>query len=174
MKTIIGLFSKDDYVEASISKLEDAGIKREQINVLAYENIVADLLEGHQTQTFIRYAAWGIAISAIGFIFFELIGSLCDCGITIYGFYVELDRLLLFVMAGVGLGLLVAYLIGVEHLRGSPRPYTFNVQNGSKVIVVQVSDEREAEIIETLHAENGAAIRTLESRLHSLLHHNSH
>lgn len=174
MKTIIGLFSKDDYVEASISKLKDAGIKREQINVLAYENIVADLLQGHQSQTFFRYATWGMAISAIVFIFFELIGRICDCGITIYGLYVELDRLLLFTIVGVVLGLIVAYLIGVERLQGSPRPYTYNVQNGSKVIVVQVSDERETEIIEILHSENGAAIKTLESRLHSMLHHNSH
>ena len=174
MKTIIGLFSKDDYVEASISKLEDVGIKREQINVLAYENIVADLLTGHQSRTFVRYAVWGLTISAVVFILFELIGRICDCGITIYGFYVELDRLLLFAIAGVVLGLIVAYLIGVERLQGSPRPYTFNVQNGSKVIVVHVNDERETEIIKILHAENGAAIRTLESRLHSLLHHNSH
>jgi hypothetical protein len=142
--------------------------------VLAYENIVADLLKGHESHTFIRYAAWGIAIGAVVFILFELIGRLCDCGITIYGFYVELDRLLLFVIAGVVLGLIVAYLIGVERLQGSPRPYTYNVQNGSKVIVVQASDEKETEIIEILHSENGAAIRTLESRLHSLLHHNSH
>ena len=174
MKTIIGLFSKDDYVGASISKLENVGIKREQIKVLAYENTVADLLEGHQSQTFARFAGWGMAISAIVFVLFELIGRICDCGITIYGFYVELDRLLLFVITGVVLGLIIAYLIGVEHLRGSPRPYTFNVQNGSKVLVVQVNDEREIEIIELLHSENGAAIRTLESRLHSLLHHNSH
>lgn len=174
MKTIIGLFSKDDYVKASISKLEKVGIGREQIRVLAFENTVAELLEGHQSRTFIRYASWGVAASAIVFILFEVIGRICDCGITIYGFYVELDRLLLFVIAGVVLGIIFAYFVGIERLQGSSRPYTYNVQNGSKVIVVQASEEKETEIIEILHSENGAAIRTLESRLHSLLHQNSH
>jgi hypothetical protein len=174
VKTIIGLFSKDDYVKASISKLEKVGIKGEQIRVLAYENTVAELLEGHQSRTFVRYAGWGIAISAIIFILFEVIGRICDCGIRIYGFYVELDRLLLFVIAGLVLGLIFAYFAGVERLQDSPRPYTYNVQNGSKVIVVQASEEKETEIIQILHSENGAAIRTLESRLQSLLHQNSH
>jgi hypothetical protein len=174
VKTVVGLFSKDDYIQASISRLAEVGIGRDQVKVLVYEKRVADLLTGHQSQTFARYALWGMGISAAAFVFFELVGRLCDCGITFYGFNVEIDRLVLFVIAGVSLGLTFAYLIGVERLQGSPRPYTWNVQHGSKVVVVHVSDEREAEIIKILHTENGAAIKTLESRLYSLLHKNSH
>lgn len=174
MRTIIGLFSKDDYVKASISKLEEIGIRREQIKVLVYENSVADLLTGHQGRIFARYAGWGMGSSVALFVLFELVGRICDCGITIYGFNVELDRLVLFIIAGVMFGLILAYLMGVERLQGSPRPYTWNVQHGSKVMVVKVSDEKEDEIIRILHAENGAAIKTLESRLYSILHQNSH
>ena len=118
MRTIIGLFSKDDYVKASISKLEEIGIRREQIKVLVYENSVADLLTGHQSRIFARYAGWGMGISAALFVLFELVGRICDCGVTIYGFNVELDRLVLFIIAGVLFGL----ILNVERIAGSSIP----------------------------------------------------
>ncbi|MDH3675302.1 MAG: hypothetical protein OES12_07385 [Anaerolineae bacterium] len=174
MKTVIGLFLKDEQVQHSIDKLQEAGIARDNIRVLAFEDTVADLLSGHQSVIVTKYVGWGVIVSAAVFGLYELIGRVCDCGINIYGFRIELDKLVLFIVVGAILAALAAYLAGVEHLDGSMRPYTWNVHQGGKVVAVRTHDELETTIMDILHKENGVAIKTLETRLGHLWHNNRH
>lgn len=165
MKTVIGLFAKDKQVQRSIDKLQEGGITRNEITVLAFKDTVTNLLSGHQSAVVTRYAIWGVIISMAAFGLYELIGRICDCGINIYGLRIELEKLILFIVVGIILGVLAGYLAGVECLAGSVRPYTWNVDHGGKVIAVRTDDERETTVINILHKENGTAIKTLETRL---------
>ncbi len=105
---------------------------------------------------------------------YELIGRICDCGINLYGLMTELDKLVLFIIVGAIVGVLAGYLTGVEHLEGTIRPYTWNVHQGGKVIVVRTNDELETIVINILHKESGVAIKTLETRLGHFWHKKPH
>jgi hypothetical protein len=167
MKTVIGLFSNDKNVQRSIDKMQEVGIARGEIRVLASEDTVADLLNGHPAVILAKYVGWGVIISMSVFGLYELIGRICDCGLPLYGFRVELDTLVLFIVVGALLSVLVGYFVGVEKLEGNIRFYTWNAQRGHKVVAVRTNDELEDTVINILHKANGVAIKTLECRLRS-------
>ncbi len=170
MATVIGLFSKDEHVQRSIDKLQEAGITRDKIKVLAFEDAVVDLLNGRQSAVITKYVGLGVLVGMTIFGLYELIGRICDCGIPIYGIRIELDTLALFIAVGAILSMLVGYFVGIERLKGSIRPYIWNVHQGSKVVAVQANDEQENTVINILHNENGAAIKTLETRASHFWH----
>ena len=85
MKTVIGLFANDENVQRSIDKIQEAGIARDKIKVLAFEDTVADFLNGHQAVILTKYVGWGIIIGISAFGLYELVGRICDCGLPIGG-----------------------------------------------------------------------------------------
>jgi|GEM_PF-1797725 len=170
MKTIIGLFSKEKHITRSLSKLKEFGIPQENIDILAYENNVRELLNGYRGQVTTRYARWSLLLSIVVFGLYNLVGWICDCGLIPYNLRVELDSLGIIVIVGALLGILGAYFFGIEILDGSSRLYIWNIHQGGKVVVVQTDKELTERIKDILHKENGVAIQTLESRFERLLH----
>jgi len=173
MKTVIGFFSKEKHINRSLGKLKEFGIPQENIQILAYENNVRELLNGYGEQVTARYAGWSLLLSLVVFGLYDTFGRICDCGLITYSFQAELDRLVIFVIVGALLGVLGAYFLGIEKLDGNSRLYIWNVNQGGKVIAVQTDDELAETVGDLLHQENGVAIQTLESRFKRLFNRES-
>ncbi|MCP4363303.1 MAG: hypothetical protein GY796_35335 [Chloroflexi bacterium] len=165
MKTVIGLFSKNGDVQRAIQRLQEANLPIDSISMLTSETAVRDVLSGHQKQELTKYAVWGLGLSILFFALYSLAGLVCDCGLMVYNIWIELETLILFIAIGAALGLLIAYYMHVERLNDSIRPYTWNVYQGSAVVVVHTNNEQVATVVDILHHQNGAAIKTLETRL---------
>ena len=169
MKTVIGLFSKDEEVQRSIYKLQVAGLAEGKISILTHEEAVRKFLDGNQNHIVEKYAGWGAVFGITIFNLYDLtVGAYAWTNLFGYSspsFWVFV--LLMLTAMGALFGASAGWLFGVEKLDTGSRLYTWNVGQGSKLMVVQVNNELAPKVIDLLHQENGVAIKTLQSRFRS-------
>jgi hypothetical protein len=174
MKMVVGLFSKRNDIEQASRALDAADLaNKDKIQIMTSEKAIRDLMGGHQSQVLSIYLGWGLFIGLILFGIYNILVLTCDCALSIFDFWIELDVLFLSV-GGTVLGAgVIAYFLQTERLNSSLRPYIYNVQAGSIVAAVETQPEHQQAVIDILHQYNGAAIEVLETRFNYYRHHKS-
>jgi len=155
----------------AIQVLDQSQVPVEQVSIFGSESKVKTMLSGHQKQVLSNYARWGLVLGLIFFGLYNLVGLFCNCGLSIFDTWIELETLILLSTAGAFAGLATAYYIRVERLNGGTRFYTGNVQRGGVVVTVDTAPEHVDAIIKILHQNGGSAIKCLETRLNHYLNH---
>ena len=165
MKTVIGLFSSQESLFRALRALDQAQLPFEQVSIAGSESKVKEMLGGYQKQVLSNYARWGLVLGLVCFGLYNLVGLFCDCGLSIFNVWIELETLILLLTAGAFIGLAIADYFRVERPAGSIRLYTRNVQRGGVVVAVETAPEHVDAITEILHQNGGSAIKCLETRL---------
>jgi hypothetical protein len=173
MKTVIGLFSRRSDIELASQVLNDAGLNKKEIQVLTSEAAIKDLLGGQQNQVLALYLGWGLFIGLLLFALYNILFLVCNCALSIFNFWIELDIFFISVGITVLAAGAIAYFLQIERLNSSLRPYIFNVKAGGYVAAVETLPQHQQEVIEILHQYNGAAIKVLENRFSYYRHHKS-
>ncbi len=169
MKTVIGFFPNQETLFGALQIIDQAQIPVEEVSILSSESKVKSRLEGHQKQVLSNYARWGLVVGLLFFGLYNLVGLYCDCGLSIFDVWIELETLIILCAFGAFLGLAVAYYIRVKRLDGSTRLYIANVQRGGVVVAIDATSDNVNTIIELLHQNGGSAIKCLETRLSQYL-----
>lgn len=165
MKTVIGLFLRNEDIEQASQELHRIGlVGPQELRVLTSEAAVKELLGGHQSHVLAIYLGWGLFAGLLLFGLYNFIGLVCNCGLMIFDFWIELDALFMFVGIAILITGAIAYFLQVERLNGSFRPYTYNVNHGSLLVAVEAPPELQQAVIEILYRHHGSAIKTLETR----------
>ena len=114
MKTIIGLYSSQEAMYRALQALDQSQVPVEQVSIARSESKVNAVLGGYQKQVLSNYARWGLVLGLIFFGLYNLVGLFCDCGLSIFNVWIEMETLILLSTAGAFIGLAIAYYIRVE------------------------------------------------------------
>lgn len=168
MATVIGLFKDHDEADQALASLEDSGLTRDEIGLLAQRDAVEDVLRAGREEAAVGSAGAGaVGGSALG----GLIGLLAGASaIVVPGIGPALAvgawaSVLGTTVAGAGIGAayggLVGALIGFGVTEEQTHVYVEGVQQGSILMVVQPEDAKDARVADILRDHGGVAVRAL-------------
>ncbi|MCP4363302.1 MAG: hypothetical protein GY796_35330 [Chloroflexi bacterium] len=170
MVTVIGLFAKDEDAQYTIYALQNAGLARDKISVLVYEDTVQKFLAGNQKIIWSKSTRVGGGF--LGVVIFDLYGLTLSgyartnlLGYSSLSFWIFILALL--TAMGADLGTFAGRFFGTEKLDRSIRPYIWSMHQGGALVVAQVDRKLASKVIDVLHQENGTAIKALQSRFGS-------
>jgi len=161
MKTVIGLFWRDENVKDSIRELKEIGLGEDRIHVMTRDYAVRELLGCDQDHVIAKCAFWGALLGIAVFGPLGLGAGLCECGIFDFGSALGVGILAAFVTIGAAFGAFMGHFVGMDKAERGYHLYCQGVCRGGKVVVVQTSDELVAKAVSTLRHEDALGVTTL-------------
>jgi hypothetical protein len=159
MKTVIGLFWRDEDVRNSLHRLEDAGFAQDSLGTPRC--ISRQLLAGDLGHPIARYVGWGVIIGIAIFGTFGLAAALAGCNWFGYGFTYGAATLVGFVAVGGLVGALLALWIGIDALERDTHLYVQGVHLGGKLVTVESDDEQITKAMAILRGGDGVGVKVL-------------
>jgi hypothetical protein len=151
MVNIIGLFPRSQDEDYQIKKLEEAGFKNENIQVLTKVNTIRKLLGCEPRQVVAKFAGLGAFFGIAVYGIFALVASWCEC----YLLHFSIDIAFGIILAGLATGALIGgflgCIIGLAEYEQDTHRYTQGVIMGEKVFVLRTEENDIEKARTTLH-----------------------
>lgn len=172
MKTIAGLFDTYHDAERGVDALQDRGITRDQVSVIARDTVLRERVVGSEDQSTAEGAGAGaVAGTAVG----GLVGLLAGLSaFTVPGIGPVITAGTLITAlgstaAGAGIGAATGGMIGALTSTGIPEEdaqvYAESVRRGGILLTIDVPDDRAPAVLQALDQANAVDINARREEL---------
>jgi hypothetical protein len=161
MRTVIGLYPSRQDLNEQVQKIEDAGFRKDALEVISEEKSVKCLLGCEPNRIIAKYASLGALIGTGIYGVFFIVAAWCDCNLYPISQLVATEIVLAGVLAGAIFGGIIGVFIGLAEYEKDTHLYTQGMNFGKKLFVLQADDDDAERAMDTLNQIGCLGIRML-------------
>lgn len=159
---MIAYFNDITAVEPAVSRLNEAGISNDRIQVVSNPDSVSRLLGCDPICMIGNYAVMGAAISVGIYLVFGMAAALCQCNLMQFGLGYGIGTFLGAILAGTFVGGVIGLLVGADRAERDSHLYVQGTRSGGKVVFIRLSDRDNDRVKEILQQENALGVRLVQ------------